>query len=151
MYNFDMLANAQNPARSSFFWLSRILIAVVLFWNLQAAILFITAPQDYSAAFELTDIPGETAVIGFGILFLMWQVPYLFALINPSRYMISLYEAIFMQAIGFIAESLLYSRLLPVHSVLRSSISRFIVFDGIGLLLLILARGLLLIKAKEAS
>ncbi|MFH1447061.1 MAG: hypothetical protein ABIG43_06610 [Chloroflexota bacterium] len=151
MYNFDMLAKVQKHTQSSFFWLSRILIAVVLFWNLQAALLFITAPQDYAAVFELTGIPGETAVIGFGILFLMWQVPYFFALINPSKYMISLYEAIFMQAIGFIAESLLYSHLLPVHSVLKRSILRFIVFDGIGLLLLILARCLLLIKAKEAS
>jgi len=151
MYNFDMLANAQKHTPRSFFWLSRILIAVVLFWNLQAAILFITAPQDYTAAFEMTGVPGEAAVIGFGILFLMWQVPYFFALVNPSKYMISLYEAIFMQAIGFIAESFLYSRLLPVHSVLRSSILRFIVFDGIGLLLLICARCLLLIKRKQAS
>jgi len=151
MYNFDMLANAQKHTRRSFFWLSRILIAGVLFLNLQAALLFITAPQDYTAAFEMTGVPGEAAVIGFGILFLMWQVPYFFALVNPSKYMISLYEAIFMQAIGFIAERLLYSHLLPVHSVLRSSILRFIVFDGIGLLLLICARCLLLIKRKEAS
>lgn len=120
-------------------WVCRVLIAIVLFWNLQAALLFMLSPSSFVAVFELQGISGKAAVIGVGILFLMWQVPYVFALINPLRFKISLYEAIIMQGIGLVAESLLYARIPSVHAQLRSSILRFIVFDGIGLILLLLA------------
>jgi len=78
-------------------------------------------------------------VRGVGILFLMWNVPYVFACINPVRYRLGLIFAILMQLTGLIGESYIFSTLTAGHEILRSSILRFIVFDGAGLVLLILA------------
>ena len=60
--------------------LPRVMILAVLVINLQCALAFIVNPLVYVASFELVGEPGRAAVIGIGILFLMWQVPYVFAL-----------------------------------------------------------------------
>jgi hypothetical protein len=44
-----------------------------------------------------------------------------------------------MQAVGFIGESILWINIDAIHQVLRTSILRFIIFDGAGLLLLMFA------------
>jgi len=67
-------------------WIARLLIGFVTAWNLQAAFVFIFAPSGFVRAYELSGIPGEAAIRGFGILFLMWNVPYLFAVKDPIRY-----------------------------------------------------------------
>jgi hypothetical protein len=69
----------------------------------------------------------------------MWNVPYLVALWHPVRYRISLYEALAMQTIGLVGEAIIYLTLPMIHIALRTSVLRFIVFDGLGLLLLVLA------------
>jgi hypothetical protein len=120
---------------------TRLLIGLVLFFNLQAAIVFITNPIAYLGAFELEGIPGQAALRGTGILFLMWNVPYVVALSHPVQRRVSLYEAIAMQAIGLIGESLLLGGLPPGHETLRTSIMRFILFDSAGLAMLIAAWG----------
>ncbi|MGV7976087.1 MAG: hypothetical protein AB2L16_04270 [Anaerolineaceae bacterium] len=120
-------------------WIARGLIAVVLALNLQAAVSYLIDPQAFSASFELSGVPGAAAVAGVGILYLMWQVPYVFALTNPVKYKVSLIEAIFMQTIGLLGESWLLSTLDPSHAALRSSIERYIIFDAGGLVLLVCA------------
>ena len=117
-------------------WLARIFIFIVLTWNLEAAISFLVSPAPYLAAFELKGLPGEIAVAGTGLLFLMWQVPYVFALVNPMKFKVSLIEALVMQIIGLVGESILLTRITSDHAMLRSSITRFILFDGIGVVLL---------------
>lgn len=119
--------------------IARVLIGLVLFFNLQAAVYFILDPGGYAAGFELSGISGEKAVQGVGILFLMWNVPYVFALLDPVRHRISLASAVIMQAIGLIGESLLLLTLPDGHEVLSSSILRFIAFDGFGLAALVIA------------
>jgi hypothetical protein len=120
-------------------WVARMLIAVPLFWNLQAALLFMLHPQVYVPAFQLEGVPGRAAIVGYGILFLMWQVPYIFALLHPVRFKISLWQALIMQTIGVVAESILLSTIPLEYALLRGSILRFIIFDGAGVLLLIIA------------
>ena len=120
-------------------WLSRLLIAIVTGWNLQAALVFILWPERFMHGFELTGIPGAAAVRGTGILFAMWNVPYLVALWNPQKYRLVLGIAIVMQLVGLVGESLILVTLPQVHTLLRASIVRFITFDGGGLLLLALA------------
>jgi len=120
-------------------WLARLLIGLVFFFNVQCAIVFLAAPQLYAASFELSGPPGEGMLRGLGLLFLMWNVPYAVALWNPTRQRISLYEAVAMQAIGVVGESLLLATFPVGHAVIRESIWRFIIFDGSGLVLLILA------------
>ena len=119
------------------------MITIVLFWNLQAAILFMSNPSLFVASFELEGVPGKAAVVGYGILFLMWQIPYFFALLHPRKFKLSLWQALIMQSIGFIGETILYSTIPSEYIWLRSSIFRFILFDGSGVLLLVMAALLL--------
>ena len=120
-------------------WISRLLIAIVAAWNLQAALIFVISPETFVHAYELSGVPGEAAVRGVGILFLMWNVPYVFAVIHPIRFRLGLVFAMLMQLIGLLGESYIFSTLTMEHTVLRGSILRFIIFDGIGLVLLFFA------------
>ncbi|MDX9864489.1 MAG: hypothetical protein RBT34_06765 [Anaerolineaceae bacterium] len=119
--------------------IARIFIGIVTFFNLQCAVVFLISPARYASAFEISGIPGSAFVSALGILFLMWNVPYLFALSHPVRYRISLIQAVIMQTIGLIGETLLYRNIPLSHTVLRQSTLRFIIFDGGGLLLLLAA------------
>jgi hypothetical protein len=118
-------------------WIGRGLIAIVTGWNLQAALVFILWPDRFAPGFELTGISGAVAVRGTGILFLMWNVPYLVALWHPRKNLPLLGITIFMQLIGFVGESLILFSLPDGHVTLRESIARFIFFDASGLILLV--------------
>ena len=117
-------------------WIARLLIGLVTAWNLQAAFVFIFSPSRFVHAYELSGAAGEAAIRGFGLLFLMWTVPYLFALKDPLRYQLALTFALLMQSIGLIGESYILSTLTADHLILKGSIWRFIAFDGAGLLML---------------
>jgi len=119
--------------------LARGLIGIVILFNLQAAVVFLIWPANYVPAFELEGAVGEAMLRGLGVLFIMWNVPYAVAMWNPLRYRISLYEALAMQTIGLVGETIILSRLPVVHNLARASISRFIAFDAVGLVLLIIA------------
>ena len=119
--------------------LSRGLIGLVILWNLQVASVFLLWPERYTAAYELQGIVGAATLRGIGLLFVMWNVPYLVALVHPIRHRISLYEALAMQTIGLVGESIIYLTLPAIHFVLRASILRFIAFDALGLVLLLIA------------
>jgi hypothetical protein len=129
-------------------WIARVLIFVVFFVNVQCGVLFIALPDQFVRGFELEGAVGEGAVRGFGILFLMWNIPFAVALSHPVMRRISLYESIAMQATGLVGESLLLAGLPAGHMLLRETVTRFIVFDGAGLLFLVAA---LLITANRAT
>ncbi len=120
-------------------WISRILIGLVLLDNLQAAILFLNKPGTFAAAFDLAGSAAIIAIRSIGILFLMWCVPYFFATLNPVRYRVSLIEACIMQSIGLVGESILYLRLPAGLENTPSSLERFILFDAVGLIMLLVA------------
>jgi hypothetical protein len=120
-------------------WLARILIGLVFFFNVQCALVFLFAAPDYASSFELGGAAGEGMVRGLGLLFLMWNVPYAVALWQPVRHRLSLFEAVVMQTIGFFGETALLFTFSAGHVVLRSSIERFMLFDGSGLVFLLIA------------
>lgn len=120
-------------------WLARALIFVVFFFNVDCAVEFLVSPGLYAPGFELTGAPGEGMIRGMGVLFLMWNVPYAVALWHPVRQRVSLWQAVMMQFIGLVGETLLLLTLEPGHAVLRGSVERFIRFDGFGLVCLLLA------------
>ena len=127
-------------SRSGFLlWLARGLIAAVFLWNVQCAGAFLAAPATYAPGFELTGPAGEAVVRALGVLFLMWNVPYFVALLDPARRRVSLYEALAMQAIGLVGESLILWALPDAHPGAQTTVTRFIVFDGGGLILLLAA------------
>ena len=115
------------------------MIFVVLFFNIQAAVLFFLQPEAYMGGFGLEAAVGKPVVRGFGLLFLMWNIPYIFALVNPLRHRISLIEAVIMQALALTGETAILWLDGPFAEVVRMSILRFILFDGVGLVLLIAA------------
>ncbi len=119
--------------------LARILIGIVTFFNLQCAAVFLISPARYAPAFEVSGVPGSSFVSALGILFLMWNVPYLFALSHPVTHRTSLIQAVIMQAIGLVGETILYLNTPAVYATLRQSTLRFIMFDGVGLLFLLSA------------
>lgn len=120
-------------------WLGRLLIAIVVFLNLQAAVLFLVRPADYAPGFELNGAAGNAMIQAMGLLFLMWNVPYIVALSQPVKRRTSLLEAILMQFIGVAGETLLWHWLPAGHPVVDASVIRFILFDAGDLLLLICA------------
>ena len=121
------------------FWIGRFLIGLVVIWNLQCAIAFLWQPQVYSPGFELENIPGKAMVQGVGLLFLMWNVPYLVAAFHPQKHRISLYEAIVMQAIGLVGEAILLMLLPGEHLTIQATVTRFILYDASGLVMLFAA------------
>ena len=130
-------------------WISRLLILLVAAWNIQAGIVFIASPQMFVGAYELSGAAGEAAVRGVGVLFLMWNVPYVFAAFDPIRFRLALTFALLMQLTGLVGESYILSTLTMDHLILRESILRFIAFDGAGLVILFVAW--LLVRKLSAS
>jgi hypothetical protein len=120
-------------------WITRLLIVFVAAWNVQAAVQFIGWPARFVGAYELSGAAGEAAVRGVGVLFLMWNLPYLVAAFHPTHFRLALSLSVGMQAIGLIGEIYILSTLMADHALLRTSILRFIAFDAAGLLLLLLA------------
>ena len=120
-------------------WFARLLISAVLLMNVQCALFFIVAPADYAPGFELSGAVGEATVRGMGVLFLMWNVPYFVATLDPLKHRLSHYEALAMQAMGVAGESWILWRLPAVHPAATATIARFVVFDALGLLALVIA------------
>lgn len=113
--------------------------------------MFLLSPSTYAPSFELSGFSGGMVISSFGILFIMWNIPYLFALYHPVKYQSSLIQAVIMQTIGFFGESILLLNIPANHDLLRLSIWRFIVFDGLGLVALIIALFLVKYYSKVAK
>ncbi|MEN6408649.1 MAG: hypothetical protein ABFD44_02935 [Anaerolineaceae bacterium] len=120
-------------------WIARLLIGIVAILNLQCALAFLLSPDRYLTGFDLTGFPGRLSIQGMGLLFVMWNVPYLFAIWHPLVHRVSLIEAIIMQAIGLMVESILYLQIPSANPAISVSVQRFIGFDASGLVLLAVA------------
>jgi hypothetical protein len=128
-------------------WFARLLICLVIVWNLQAALVFFISPGAFAPGFELSGIPGAAAVRGIAVLFVMWNVPYLVAAWHPLRHNTSLKEALAMQALGLAGETFILVTLTEQHATLQNSILRFVTFDAAGLIALLGA--FLLVKTQN--
>ncbi len=117
-------------------WLCRSAVGFVLAMNIACALSFIFEPEAYSAAFEITGVPGKVVVQGFGILFVMWNVTYPPVLAHPNAQRTLFVIILIQQAIGVVGETWIWLELPPGHSSLYATGLRFIVFDGIGFLLM---------------
>jgi hypothetical protein len=120
-------------------WISRSLIGLVLFFNLESALAFLWNPQDYVGGFGMQGAAGNVIVRSIGLLFVMWNVPYLVAFLHPIKHRVSLVESIAMQSIGLLGETVLLLTLAPGFLGINNTLSRFIWFDSSGLLCLSIA------------
>ncbi len=127
--------------------LVRFLIGVVLLINLQCALVFLWQPEHYMGGFGLSGEVGQGMLRAMGLLFLMWNVPYIFALWHPLKNFTSLVEAVIMQSIGFIGETVILVIGNYQDPLVYSSVKRFILFDGSGLVLL--AAALLVVQDQK--
>ena len=127
-----MFSHRQWLSSNSIVWAARAALALVLAWNLQAALAFILSPDVHTAGFEVGGVGGEVIVRGFGILFLMWNVPYVAALVHPLRQIVPFACAVVAQFIGLTGEAWMIFTLPPGHDALRATGLRFVAFDGAG-------------------
>ena len=120
-------------------WIARVLVALVFAINVQCAVQFILWPGAYTAAYQVEGASAEAMVRTVGICFLMWNATYPPVFVHPDRYRVLFGVVIAQQLIGLVGESLLLASLQPGLEVLASSIVRFILFDAVGLVLLVAA------------
>ena len=119
--------------------MARVLIGFVFLANIQCASVFLINPSSYIFGFGLEGAAGEQIVRALGLLFIMWNVPYAFALANPIKHRVSLIEAVIMQAVGLIGETSILWLGGPYPSPIEHTLTRFILFDGVGLVFLLIA------------
>lgn len=117
-------------------WLSRLAVAAVFAINVECALTFIVRPERYTGGFELAGVPGAAAVRGLGIAFLMWNATYPPVMWRPRRHLTLFGVVLAQQAIGLAGETWLLATLPAGHDTLAASVTRFIAFDGAGLVLL---------------
>ena len=133
------MTSMMNSSRSRKIWGARILVASVFIANLTAAIPFILFPDRFAHGFEITGIPGEVSVRGLGILFLMWNATYPPVVLFPDRYRVLFTVMLVQQIIGLLGETAMWLTLPSIHTALRATGARFILFDGVGLIFLLFA------------
>ena len=130
-------------------WIARLLILAVFAMNVTCALQFIFDPGTYTASYELEGSGAAVAIQGIGIVFLMWNATYPPVAARPHTYRTLFAVVLAQQAIGLIGETALLLS-LGTPGALHASILRFIVYDAIGLVALIVAF-LLTRVCKDAS
>ena len=119
--------------------LARFLIAAVTAFNLQAAFALLVSAPGYAAVLDVAGESGTLLVRAVGLLFIMWNIPYLFALADPVRNRSALIEALIMQTIGLAGETLLLTISGSSLQAVQTILYRYIFFNAGGLVLLLIA------------
>lgn len=127
---------ARPPVDSAVLWFNRAAFSLVFFWNVLCALQFVIDPAAYAGAYQLSGAPGEAAVRGLGVAFLMWNATYPLFILQPWRYRVLGGIILAQQAIGLAGELALLGSLPAGCEVLAASIVRFAAFDGAGLVLM---------------
>ena len=117
---------------------TRVCFSAVFVMNIICAFQFILFPDSFAPSYELAGRSGQAAIQGIGVAFLMWNTTYPAFIFNPSKYSILGIVILIQQIIGLLGESLIASTLSSDHFMLIESITRFIIFDGVGLIVMML-------------
>jgi len=120
-------------------WAARLAVSLVLLANLSAAIPYLLDPAAYAGAFELSGPPGTAMVRGLAVLFLMWNATFLPVILEPVRQRTLFGVILAQQVIGVVGETWILGSLPSGHAALSATGLNFIVFDGVGLALLVFA------------
>lgn len=123
--------------KNPYIWWSRIVLTLVFAWNVLCAIDFIFTPDNFIGSYELAGISGKIAIQGLGIAFLMWNVTYPMAIMNPVKYIVLYRIILIQQLIGLIGETILLFSLDAEHYILIGSLQRFVLFDSVGFILML--------------
>ncbi|MBQ9021873.1 MAG: hypothetical protein IJ113_07680 [Eggerthellaceae bacterium] len=120
-------------------WIARVLIAIVFAINMYCAVSFFFNPAAYVGAYQLDGEGAQAALSGLGVTFAMWNATYIPILVLPHRFRAVFAVVLAQQVIGLAGESWILSTLGASQAILAASITRFIIFDAIGLVLLLIA------------
>lgn len=118
---------------------SRLAVSTVFILNLTCALDFLIRPGMYTTGFEVSGEVGRVIVQSIGILFLMWNATYPPVIFQPHKQLTLFAVILVQQLIGVVGESWLYFSLPEIHQALRDTGFRFIIFDGSGLVLMLVA------------
>lgn len=118
---------------------ARVSVAAVFIMNIACALDFILRAELYAGGFEVSGEVGRVIVQSFGILFLMWNATYPPVIWQPDKQRTLFTVVLVQQLIGFAGESWLFFSLEAGHAALRATGLRFMIFDGLGLVLMGLA------------
>lgn len=129
--------------------ITRITFIAVFLINIQCALQFIVMPGIYAPAYELDGIPGNAAIQGIGVAFLMWNATYPLFIARPRKYMIVGVIILVQQFIGLAGESAILFLLPSGYEMLSASISRFIIFDLAGALIMLMSFAYLAVNTKK--
>lgn len=125
-------------------WVTRAAVGAVFLTNIWCAATFLGWPEDFAGSFEVGGAPGRAIVQAFGILFLMWNATFPAVIWRPRSYLALFSVILAQQVIGLAGETWLVLGLPPGHPALGATAVRFILFDGAGLALMLLAYWVLL-------
>lgn len=146
-----MLNNTTKKKKMCSAWFARIALLIVFAWNVHCALVFIIFPQNFLSAYELSGVGGLVAIQGVGVVFLMWNATYPIVIFNPWKYRVIFIIIIIQQIIGLAGENFIKLTTASESSILRASLMRFVIFDSIGLALMLLAYVLMLIAYREKN
>ena len=132
-------------------WAVRIVFAAVFAVNVECALAFIANPGAYAGSYELAGVPGEAAVRGLGVAFLMWNVTYPAFIVRPEKWPVLGWVILAQQAVGLVGESLILAGLPAGHGVLAVGIRLFIIFDAAGLVCMAAAFAWWLVARRAAK
>ena len=119
-------------------WVARVLVGIVFAVNLSCAIPFFLTPGSFVDAYQLAGEGAAAAIAGMGVAFAMWNVTYLPVLFDPGRFRVVFGVVIAQQVVGLAGEIAIWRSLDAAQAVLAASIMRFVIFDAIGLVLLVI-------------
>jgi hypothetical protein len=120
-------------------WPARLAVGAVFVMNVWCALAYLGAPDAYAAGYGLSGYTGRAVVRGFAILFLMWNATYPPVIWQPRRHTTLFAIVLVQQLIGLVGEVLLLRSLPAEGAALRAIGTRFVVFDGGGLVLMLAA------------
>jgi len=124
---------------------------MVFFFNVTCALAFIVRPEAYIHGFEVSGVPGEVIVQGIGVLFLMWNVTYPLAIWHPWRYRWLFVIVIVQQVIGLAGETWMLLTLASGYVSLATTGTRFIAFDGGGLVAMVITLALMMYHHRRTE
>lgn len=130
---------------------ARLAVGAVFALNVECALSFMLYPDRYAGGFELAGVPGEAALRGLGIAFLMWNATYPPVIWRPREHPALFAVVLAQQAIGVAGETWLLLGLPSAHETLRATITHFILFDGVGLIVMAVAYVLLRVRYRSRN
>ncbi len=124
-------------------WVTRAAVGAVFLMNVWCAVTFLGWPDSFAGSFEVGGAPGRAIVQAFGILFLMWNATYPVVIWRPRSQHVLFAVILVQQTIGLVGETWLVLNLPAGHPTLWATGVRFILFDGVGLALMLMAYAVL--------